>query len=355
MFVFCAIRGILEEYLKMKAWRLYAKGDIRLEELESQTVGAACAKIKISSSIISPSDIMQYDGRIGLKSSPLILGRISVGMVTEVGADVSSLARGNRVVINPYEFCHTCANCKSGRLADCEKMLTMGVDDNGSFSDFCVINAAELLSIPDRIKDNEAVYLEHVAMAINTLNKLNIEKGEHIVIVGASTLGIIMAQVAMYYQAVPVLVDTRQERLDLAESLGVYYTVNSVDADPYKKVFSVTGGRLADAVAFVTTSKMSLTRALDYCVKGGRLAMVGWADTKTDLNASLSQAFNKQLTIVGVNNGAKNFASAINMLANKSVDVSKFASREIEFADIKKYLDEAVAFPHKYNKLLIKY
>ncbi len=83
-----------------------------------------------------------------------------------------------------------------------------------------------MYSIPDRLKDEEAVFTEHTAMAINVISKLKIDKGEHLVIVGATSIGIILAQVAMYHQAVPIVVDMRDELLESARRAGVYYTIN---------------------------------------------------------------------------------------------------------------------------------
>lgn len=338
----------------MKAWRIYEKGDLRCDELDSQPVGENCVKLKMLASAISLTDTMLFDGQLPLHCSPMIIGRQGVGLVTEVGAGVTGFKRGDRVAVAPYACCNNCPPCKAGHTSDCEKLLTFGVEDNGFMCDFAVVGADNLYTLPDRVKDTDAVFLEHIAMAINTLTRLDIEKGEHLVIVGSNVIGLIMAQVAMYYQAVPILVDTRQDRLDMAEQLGICYTINSVDADPQKKIFSMTGGHMADAVAFVTTSKMSLLRSLDYTAKGGRVAIVGWADSKADLNASFSSVFTKQLTVTGVNNGAKNIPSAINMLANKTVDVKSMASKEISFAEVGDYVREAVEMPNKYMKIIVK-
>lgn len=338
----------------MKAWRLNGKGDISLDEMNSQPVGEGCVKLKMLYSSISLTDQMLYDGRLAPKCTPLIIGRQAVGLVTETGASVTGLQRGNRVAVDPYLCCRSCAACKSGRGAECEKLLTHGVDDNGFMSDFAVVNAADAYQLPERVAASDAVFLEHIALAINTVSKLNPEKGEHIVIVGANVIGIIMAQVAMYYQAVPVLVDTRQDLLDKAAQLGVYYTVNSVDADPQKKIFSITGGRMAESVAYITTGKMSLVRSLDYAAKGGRVAIVGWTDEGSELNASFSSVFSRQLTVMGINNGAKNLSGAINMLACSAVDVKSLVSREIGFDEVKTYLDETAELPNKYLKLLVK-
>lgn len=337
----------------MKAWRMYAPHEVRLDEMEAQPVGEGCVKIKVLSSALSLTDTLIYNGDIEVPY-PLILGRQGVGLVTEVGDAVTTLARGNRVVIDPYASCHACSACKAGKPYDCEKKLSFGYDEDGFMRDFAVVNADDVHALPDRVKDSDAVFLEHIAMAVNTVSKLDIEKGEHLVIVGASVIGIIMAQVAIYYQAVPILVDMRQDRLDTAAALGIYYTVNSVDTDPYKKIFSLTGGRMAEAVAYMSSAKMPLQRSIDYAGKGGRMAIVGWSNVGYELGANLSAVLNKQMTVTGISGSAKNLPTAINMLANKTVSVAPLISKEIPFDEVESCLAEQAQHPDKYVKVIVK-
>lgn len=338
----------------MKAWRLHDKEKLTLDELPVQNVGPDCVKLKTLACGISITDVLMYEGKMPLSSSPLIMGRQCVGLVVETGENVTGLSRGNRVAADPFVCCKTCAPCKSGKCDECEKMLCYGVNDNGFMSDFSVVPANMLYVLPDRVQDSDAVFIEHIALSINTVSKLGLDKGEHIVIVGANALGIILAQVAIYYQAVPILVDTDAEMLSLAESLGVYYTVNSVEADPMKKIFSLTGGKMAETVAFITTSHMAFGRSLEYATNGGRVALVGCSDIADELSGSFASILNKQLKVVGVNNGARMFPAAINLLATRTVDVSKLVSCEIKFTDVEKCVREHVENRDRFIKAVVK-
>ena len=338
----------------MKAWRLHDKEQLTLDELPVQTVGENCVKIKTLASGISTTDVLMYQGKMSLSSAPLIIGRQCVGMVTEVGEGVTGLQRGDRVAADPFVCCTTCAQCKAEKHNECERMLCRGVGDDGFMSDFSVLPADMLYVLPERIKDNDAVFIEHIALCINAVSKLNLEKGEHLVIVGASALGLILAQVAIYYQAVPVLVDTDAAALSLAEELGVYYTVNSVETDPMKKIFTITGGKMAEAVAYINLAHMAFGRSLDYAAKGGRVALVGWSDVADDLSGEFGAILNKQLTVLGVNNGARTFPSAINLLATSTIDVSRLVSHEVAFADVEKSVREHAENMSRFMKAVVK-
>ncbi len=335
----------------LKAWRIYGANDIRLDELPSQPVGADCVKIKVLKTAITHSDNLIYEGKRTAKL-PVIPGRHCVAMVSEVGENVKNVARGNKVALSPYRGCGSCLECNQGRSENCENKLEYGLSEDGFLSDFAVVNSGDVYKLPDRIDDGEAMFLEHIATAVSIIGKLGLEKGEHIAIIGASITGIILAQVAMYYQAVPILIDVRRDRLDIASSLGIYYTVDTTMSDAFKKVFSLTGGRMAETCAYMTPGIIRLTRAFEFCCKRGRMT-IGVADSEEELCADLRAVVNRRLVVYGESSMGKNMRTAINMLANKSVGVLPLISREISFSQLGSALEEMAKLPEKYLKVVV--
>lgn len=335
----------------MKAWRIYGAGEMKIDELPTQSVGENCVKIKILKTAVTHSDNLIYEGKrsVGL---PIIPGRHCVAMVSEVGENVKNVVRGNKVALSPYTVCHNCAECNQGRSENCENKLEYGLTEDGFLSDFAVVHKDDLYKLPDRIDDSEAMFLEHIATAVSIINKLGLEKGEHIAIIGASVTGIILAQVAMYYQAVPILIDLRRDRLDIATSLGVYYAVDTTVSDAYKKVFSLTGGRMAETCAYMTPGIVPLSRAFDFCRTRGRMN-IGIPDSEQELSADMRTVVDKQLTVYGESSMGKNMQSAINMLANHSVVVAPLISRAISFAQVGDAFKEMSLLPEKYMKVIV--
>lgn len=68
------------------------------------------------------------------------------------------------------------------------------------------------------MSDEEALFAEYIAMGDNVFEALDLEKGDYIVILGASTLGLIISQMANYYQFVPILIDLDSDKLALAQN-----------------------------------------------------------------------------------------------------------------------------------------
>ena len=338
----------------MKAWRIKDKEQLKLENIVAEVHKEHFVKVKVTYSAISGMDALLYKGDVVPNKYPITIGRQAVGMVTEVGENVTSLERGDRVVVDPYIFCDECTPCKDDNFTSCADIKAYGTNENGLLSDFCIVRCEDLFKLPDRISDKEAIFSGHIALALNIATKLNIEKGKHIAIMGASTVGLALAQIALYYQAIPIVVDSRQDRLNIAEKVGVYYCINATTDDVRKKMFSYTGGALATSVAHLVGSSSTIEQTLDSSAFGANIVIAGWSGSKVNIKANLQDVFNKQLHISAVTNGAKMISSAINMLANRTVVVNDLISSIVPFLDVAKALKEKIEYPHKDIKVLVK-
>lgn len=316
----------------MKAWRLKAPFDLELADMNSQPVGAGCVKIKLRYSAISASDIMLYDGKIPFEG-PLVLGRQGIGMVTEVGEGVKSVIRGDMVAIKPFSSCGCCLKCKGGHPSECDNKIIYGQSENGFLCDFAVVKAEDVYKLPERIDKKSAVLLEHIDMALATINSLGLEHGEHIVINGASYLGIILAQLAISYQAVPIVVDVDKERLAIAEKYA-YYVLDYSDVNVRKRVMSITGGRMSETVAHIPYCGLPFDYSLALAGKRGRIALVGWENTAELNGINAAPILDNQLTVMGINGSNNNFPAAINMLVNHTVQVDFDRLPEVSFSEV---------------------
>lgn len=306
----------------MKGWILSDDGS-RIKETEAVRAENKEVKIKMITAIVP--DLVRSD---------VVAGSDGVGMVTEVGDEVTSVKRGDRVLVRPVSACGACAKCRAGKRSECEKGVVYGKTADGTLRDFMIVPASDLILLPSQVDEETAVFTSLVATAIETFGRLNVEKGEHVVILGANAMGLIAAQVAIYYQAIPVLVDYREDLLDLGRKLGIYYTVNAVDTDPVKKVFTITCGKMAENLIYNIGSGVALTRAFDYIGARGRTAFVGEQSAKGEYNVNMLDALRKDASVFTVSGGGENIYSAINMLVGKAVDVEPLIEKRVSFEEV---------------------
>lgn len=324
----------------MIVWKIIKDGSIEKQDLGASQVKNNCVKVKLLSASLSASDKMAYNGNLAGVEYPIIPGRCGAGIVSEVDPSVNNFKRGDRVYLSSKVACNECYFCRTGRRSECAHLQTYGKDIDGVLSDFAIIPVETMYSLPDRISYNEAIFIEHVAIAINAINTLKVGKGDHFAIIGASALGLILAQVALYYQAVPMLIDNREERLEMAREFGIYYTINSAKEDVYKKVFSLTGGKMATRLAYtLDANALPYDKMLSVVSAYGKVGLVG-SDVELDkIQIDAKAVVEKAITLYGINQTTDNITSAINMLASKDVKVDDFIT-EIPFSAVPEYLEK---------------
>ncbi|MCL1945216.1 MAG: alcohol dehydrogenase catalytic domain-containing protein [Firmicutes bacterium] len=333
----------------MKGYKVASIGHLELVEMPSE-VGEAQVKVKVNKAGLSREDVSQLSKK---QSSQYIISRQCVGMVVEAGSNVHTVERGNRVLISPYIPCNHCVECKEGNFALCFDLKVAGKNIDGYLRDFVVTEASNLYLLPENVSDNQAVFVEHTARALAIMSKLNIQKGNHVVIVGASIVGLILAQLAIYYQAIPILVDGRQSHLDMANKLGIYYTINYVSVDPYKKIEAITGGRLSENLVLLGSGNFSLFNSTRFLMSGGCVVVADVEIYKDNDSSAVQAIAEKQLSLYGINNGLKYFMPAINLLANKTILVAQFVSKEIKFDQVEQNMQYMSSNPYEHVKVIV--
>ena len=320
----------------MKMWQIIRPGAFSLAETK-EALEEGHVKVRLQRCAISILDMDYFTG-MNPAAYPFVPVRLGAGVVSEAG-EKTMMQRGQRVVIEPYLKARGSDNRSDGQT------MTMGKTTDGLLRDFISVPAANAHLLPDHVTDDEAVLTDMIAIALSALDKLQLQKGEHVAIIGASATGILMAELAIYYQAVPILIDARQDMLDVAAASGIYYTVNTSQTDALQKVIEITGGRLCDAAAYITTASDKAQRTLDFSSKGGRVVFVGVGNIQNTLTVSLNSIISKNLTISSADSGEGFTGRAINMLANKAVDVKPLITRTVGFDEVPDLLQQLAERP----------
>lgn len=315
----------------MKNWQITAKEKIELIQA-TETLPESCARVRITKAGLCDSDILLYNSE--LEKYPITPCRHAVGVISEVNGSDSGFKKGDIVAIDPYIPCGECYFCKTEDFCNCQNMQIYGLNKNGFLRDFVIIPFNNLKLLPENVKTDDAIFLEYIATAIKLLDSMDVQKGEHVAIVGADILGNLIAQLVIYYQAIPIMIDSNEKNLEIAKESGIYYTISSNDKDVNKSINDITGGRLARYAVYVSGTKKNIKNTLSYACNGGIIGIAGL--TESSMTANLNIALQKQLTVKCVKNGYGNIDVAINMLATKIVDLSPMVSKIYKFNETPK-------------------
>lgn len=336
----------------MKAWKALGPGSVVLEQYEPEKVGKDEVKIKMLASAISDSDVLTYSGKLGMKPFPIILGRQGVGMVSEVGENVANFKRGDRVYIRPQVYCGECSECRRGNEEFCKHAKVYGKTTDGIMRDFVVAKKNNLYKIPEYIDTQDASMLEMIALAKSTVDAIKPEVGAYVVISGASHLGLLIAQMTMYMRAIPIVLDIDGYRLQIAERVGVYYALNVASEDVARRIFSITSGKMADAVVYTQPEIVSFKRLFDYIAPGGKALFSATENVNADLSVDIGVVLDKNITMSTVSSRGLSIPAAVNALAGGKIDVKPFITR-CGFSEVDKYLKKCENEPNRFMFLSV--
>jgi len=337
----------------MKVWEISEPRRLRQVNITDAVTPEGYAKVRIIRAGLSFSDAELFEGS-SRAHYPIVPGHQAVGILSEIGENNHGLEKGQRVFINPYLPCNVCFGCLNEDYERCANMKVMGLDTQGLLRDFAVVPVENVFQLPSNVKDNDALFIEHTAIAIRIFNELGVKKGEHLAIHGASLVGVILAQVALYYQAIPILIDNNAFHLQSAQQLGIYYTIDASTEDASQRLLQLTGGRGCEKVAHMASSARTLRSALDFCGNGATLAVVGHNLRSILKESAYAEIIDKQLTLVGINNSCEHIANGINLIANKAVTPSALIDREITFDEVPEVLAHFSKTTYAHNKIVVK-
>jgi len=312
----------------MKGWKLIEP--LTLEEKDLIEKEEDCAtKVKITKALLTLSDVLRFNGEIDAKD--VVLGSTGIGIVSDTEANLFGLEKGKRVYIEPNRFCNECYECRTGERNSCSNLLSAGEDFDGFLSDFVSTDADKLFLLPDSVPDLAALFINHISLAIAVVDKLGIQAGDYVAIIGANSLGNILAQLLIYYQAVPIVMTNNDEEYKIAKDSGIYYVLNQ-DDNWQKEVSAITSGRMTKSVVYIADCNISATKAFALASYNAGVAFTGVSYKTSPI--PFAQAIKKQLNIRCIDNGFGNTASSINLIANKALNLSRLKIDNVSYSEV---------------------
>jgi threonine dehydrogenase-like Zn-dependent dehydrogenase len=333
----------------MKSIYLEAPGKIEVKEVESPLRKENEALIKVKAIGICGSDVGAYRGANPLVSYPRIIGHEIAGEVLEIEKNSKGIVAGDRVIIDPYIYCGKCYPCSIGRTNCCEDLKVLGVHVDGGMTELFAHPSELLHKIPDNIPWEQVPAAEPLTIALHAIHRTNVKAGEHVAIIGAGPIGLLAALVAIAYNATPILIDIVDERLKFANNIGIKYTINSIEENTEEKIREITNQRMAEVVIEASGANVAIRNSIDYVSYAGRIALTGWPKVDTTLPTGLFTK--KELDIRGSRTSAGEFAEALNLMSEGTIDVTPIISKVINLDEVPDAVKGLSEHPEKYLKI----
>lgn len=322
----------------MKAAVFEREGVLILKDVEKPQIRKADDMIgKIEVCSICGTDVHMTSVPAGYPATPgTILGHELVATVVEIGEGVKDFKVGDRFVVNPNEYCGTCAYCKKNLPNECERIQAMGIDVDGGFTEYVRVSEKMAFHIPQDMPREIAAFAEPLACVINASRKLRVNPSESVVVIGAGPIGMLFVQLMKAAGAYPVIsVEPNPLRRDYATKCGADYTIDPVTQNTKEEVMKITDIG-ADYAIDVVGSQMMV--AIDVIRKGGACLLFG-NNAKARPTVVQSQITYKEARVLGTWLANASFDQAVKMLVAGTLNLKFLVTHTLPLTEIHEAID----------------
>ncbi len=291
----------------MKAWRFYAFGDLRLDEVAEPELhpGHVLVRPLVVQPSVTEAQLAygiptlaheQIRRRLEAEAPVQLFGHEFCARVVAVGPGVEGYAPGDRVAARAKLPCGNCPLCRSERSNECRRGPIIGFQLPGCFAELALIPETALVRVDDRISDSEGACLQSLSDSVAAVETADLRLGDTVVIFGQGSMGLECMQAARVAGAGQVItVDVREEACAVSRSLGADVALNAREGDPVSAILDLTRGIGADVVFECAggsprqglAGTRTLSQAVDAVRPGGKIVGVSWFGSPLELDVDL--------------------------------------------------------------------
>jgi L-iditol 2-dehydrogenase len=274
---------------------------------------------------------------------PFVPGHECACEVVEVGRNVTSLAVGDRVAVEPGITCGKCEWCKGGKYNLCPRVRFLSAPTyHGALRNYLAHPAELCFKLPDNVSSLEGALIEPLSVAFNATRQSGITIGQKAVILGSGCIGLVtlLALNAMGVGDVTV-VDQFDIRLDKARQLGAGHVVNASRTDAVEAVLDITGGQGPDFVFEAAGNQKTTAQAVLMAKRGGTIVVIGNVVGQTPFNFQMF--VNKELQLKSSFRYRNVFPAAIEAVATRKVDISQIVSKVYDFERSQQAFEDSIS------------
>jgi alcohol dehydrogenase len=302
------------------------------------------AIVRIDSSTICGTDLHILGGDVPEVKPGTVLGHEAVGTVVEIGAAVTTLAAGDRVLVSCITSCGRCRFCKEGRYGLCGGGggWIFGHLIDGLQAEFARVPFADtsVHRIPAGLSDEQVLFLADILPTAYEVGVLNgrVQPGDTVAVVGAGPIGLATIMTAkLHTPGRIVAIDLAGSRLEKALEFGADVVIDNGSEDAVAKVMDLTGGLGAD----VAIEAVGVPETFELCTElirpGGRVANVGVHGECATLH--LERLWIRGVTITTGLVDTSTTPTLLRLIESGRLDPTVFATHHFALADTEQAYD----------------
>ncbi|HEV8102935.1 MAG TPA: zinc-dependent alcohol dehydrogenase family protein [Gaiellaceae bacterium] len=296
------------------------------------------AIVKIDTTTICGTDLHILKGDVPEVTPGTILGHEAVGTVVEVGAAVTTVEPGDRVLVSCITSCGRCRFCKEGHYGLCTGGggWIFGHTINGLQAEYARVPFADtsVYKVPDGLTDEDVLFLADILPTAFEVGVLNggVQPGDTVAIVGAGPIGLATIMTAkLFTPSHIVAIDLADARLEKALEFGADSTINNGRDDALAMIMELTDGLGVD----VAVEAVGVPESFELCTSivrpGGHVANVGVHGHSATLH--LETLWIRDITITTGLVDTTTTAQLMRLIQERRLDPSPFATHHFSLTD----------------------
>ena len=328
-------------------------GVIEYRDIPRPLIGSDEVLVEMKRIGVCGSDIHVYHGLHPYTTYPRVQGHEVSGIIADLGANVKGLAIGDAVTIIPQETCGTCYPCKRGMYHICESLKVLGFQTDGTAQDYFAVGADKILKVPDSISLDHTAMIEPIAVAVHALSRGGDVAGKNVLVLGAGTIGNLVAQSAKALGARACMItDLQDYRLEKALECGIDFAVNPAAEDLATAIVRDLGPDRADLILECVGAQGTIDDAIDNARKGTTIVVVGVFGEKPRVDLGLVQ--DRELSLVGTLMYRKpDWEKAIELVAEGKMHLDPMITHYVPFGEFLSAYETIEAAAGKSLKVMV--
>ncbi len=301
--------------------------------------------------------------------APMILGHEGAGIVESVGEGVTTLAKGDHVVLSWTPSCRRCRYCVSGRPVLCDmvsqhsanhlsfdgRTRVTSTDERdvysfaglGTFGQYTLVPESAAIAIRNDAPFEQAAL---VGCAVTTgvgaaVNTAQIRPSDTVLVLGCGGVGLNAIQGARLVGARKIIAaDLSDEKLEQARVFGATDLVNSGRENLADRVRQLTGGRGVEVAIEAIGLPRTIEAVYEVLARGGRAVVAGQVADGVRISIDPFVMSDQELSLVGSNYGSSkpdvDFPLLVDHYMNHRLDLDSLVTRVIDLAEVNEAFDE---------------
>ena len=293
--------------------------------------------VEVLSTSVCGTDVHIFDwdewasSRLNL---PLTIGHELSGKVIEVGSNVESINRGDFISAESHITCGSCLQCNKGLSHLCNVVKLRGVDFDGCFADFALIDKSSIWVNDSNISPEIASIQEPFGNALHSLTYTDV-KDETVLILGCGPIGLCAIALCRLFGAEQIFaVDISEYRLDLASKMGATEIINATSDNYHQGIMDMTNGLGVGILLELSGSPIALSEGLKLVRSGGYVSLLGLPSKNVSIDVS-NNIILKGLTVQGIFGRIipKTWEETSKLLTSNKLNLSDLITHQFKLKD----------------------